>query len=410
MTRDLSITLTDPAVRKCPYPAHDSIRAETAAYRDPVSGVYLVTRYADVRRLALDTDRLSNATGLVPSLEGATCEEVDRLYAERGCKPLSTLVTADPPAHRLYRQLVEKAFLPRRVQGMHDYIHTLVDTLIDDFAHRGEVEFMPEFAVRLPVMVIADQLGIPRSDLPLFKRWSDAAIEQIDPQLTVARDIELTREIIDMQCYFIEHAAQLRRQPADHLFSDLVHAEVDGRYLDDRELCSILQQVLVAGNETTTSALGSAMVLLIEQPVLVDTLFETPAKIPAFVEEVLRLRSPVQGLLRRALVDIEVGEVTIPEGAIVHLLNAAANHDPEVFAAPHDIDLERDKGRNHMAFGLGIHHCIGAQLARAELTIAVRQLSQRLCHFRYVDGQNSVDYLAGYTYGPSRIHLAFDRR
>jgi cytochrome P450 len=264
--------------------------------------------------------------------------------------------------------------------------------------------------VRLPVMVIADQLGIPRKDLAVFKQWSDAAIEQIDPLLSAQRELELTRLIIDMQSYFVARAEQLRRQPADNLFSDLVHAEIEGRRLDDREMCSIVQQLLVAGNETTTSTLGSALILLIETPGLADTLHERTELVRAFVEEVLRLRSPVQGLLRRARADIDVDGVTIPKGAIVHLMNAAANHDPRIFANPHEIDLFRDNGARHMAFGHGIHFCIGAQLARAELNVAITEMVGRLKNFRYVDGQNSVDHLATYTYAPSKIHFAFDKR
>ncbi len=406
----LSITLTDPEVRKCPYHAHDVIRAESPAYRDPVTGFYVVTRYDDVRRLALDTKNLLSGTGLMPSLEGSRNEAVNRRYAEHGWAPISTLVTADAPAHRLYRRLVERAFSAKRVSGMHDYIRVLASDLIDQFSARGEVEFVGEFAVRLPVMVIADQLGIPRGDLVLFKRWSDAAIELIDPLLDIERELVLTDLIIDMQNYFIERAEQLRRHPADNLFSDLVNAEVEGRRLDDRELCSILQQLLVAGNETTTSAVGSAMILLIQEPGRVDGLVGRPDRIAAFVEEVLRLRAPVQGLLRRAVVDIDVRGVTIPKGSIVHLLCAAANHDPDHFARPHDVDLARPGGSSHMTFGVGVHHCIGAQLARAELAIALDELTRRLRNLRFADGANSVDYVVSYTYAPGRVQVLFDRR
>ncbi len=410
MTSNLSITMADPTIKKCPYASHDRIRAETPAYRDPVTGMYLVTRFADVRRLALDTKSLSNSTGLVQSLEGSRNEAVNRLYAERGWVPVNTLVTADPPAHRLYRRLVEKAFTAKRVEGMHAYVRDLAIELIGGFVDRGEVEFVQEFAVRLPVMVIADQLGISRGDLLLFKRWSDAAIELIDPLLDPERELALTGLIIEMQNYFIERVAQLRRQPADHLFSDLVQAEVEGRRLDNGELCSVLQQLLVAGNETTTSTLGSAMILLIEEPGRADGLFERPEQIAAFVEEVLRLRSPVQGLLRRAVTDVDVGGVTIPKGAIVHLLNAAANHDPEIFANPHAVDLCRTNRISHMSFGVGIHHCIGAQLARAELNIAINEITRRMRNYRYVDGANSVDHAVSYTYAPSKVHFYFDQR
>jgi len=228
--------------------------------------------------------------------------------------------------------------------------------------------------------------------------------------LSAERELELTRLIIDMQNYFVERAGQLRQQPADNLFSDLVHAEVEGRRLEDRELCSIVQQLLVAGNETTTSTLGSALILLIETPGLADTLHARTELVRAFIEEVLRLRSPVQGMLRRARADIEVDGLTIPKGGIVHLMNAAANHDPRVFSNPHEIDLSRENGGRHMAFGFGIHFCIGAQLARAELNAAIEEIVGRFKNFRYVDGHNSVDYLTAYTYAPSKIHFAFDKR
>ena len=408
--RNAELTLSDADVRKCPFHTQDLIRGKGRVYRDPVSGFYLITHYGDVRQLAMDTEYLSVKTGILGVRETENSPIINERYRQRGCLPMDTLVTTDPPIHGFYRALVDRVFTAKQVRSMNEYLLALSCELIDTFAACGHVEFMEKLAVKLPIMVIADQLGISRSDLALFKKWSDAMIELIDPLLELDREIELTDLMIDMQSYFITQIERLRNAAEETLLSALVHADIDGRTLTNQELCSILQIILVAGNETTTNALGSAMVALIENPALAERLYEDAGLLPGFVDEVLRLWAPAQGVLRRAKTSFEIDGTVIPEGALVQLIVGAANRDPDIFPSPHEIDLDRPTRQAHLTFGAGRHFCIGSALVRSEMAILFGELLSRFKNFRYAPSENSVEYLTGYTYGPHRIMMDFDRR
>lgn len=408
--QNAELTLSDAEVRKCPFHTQDLIRDKGRVYRDPVSGFYLITHYDDVRRLAMDTEYLSVKTGILGVRETKNSPIINERYRQRGCLPMDTLVTTDPPIHGFYRALVDRVFTPKRVKSMNEYLVVLSRELIDSFAAQGHVEFMEALAIKLPIMVIADQLGISRNDLALFKTWSDAMIALIDPLLELDREIALTDLMIDMQSYFIAQIERLRNTAEDTLLSALVHTDVDGRILTNQELCSIVQIILVAGNETTTNALGSAMIALIEDPALAERLHDDMSLLPGFVDETLRLWAPAQGILRRARTSFEIDGTVIPEGALVQLIVGAANRDPGIFPDPHEIDLGRPARQAHLAFGAGRHFCIGSSLVRSEMAILFGELLSRFKNFRYARSENSVEYLTGYTYGPHRILMDFDMR
>jgi cytochrome P450 len=204
---------------------------------------------------------------------------------------------------------------------------------------------------------------------------------------------------------------RLRKQPDGMLLSRLVHAEIDGRHLDMRELMSIIQQLLVAGNETTTSTLAGGVKLLIDNPGLVRQLRAEPALIRNFVEETLRVMTPIQTMFRRAIEDIEIHGVTIPKDAIIEPRFGAANRDPAAFAEPACPDLHRVNAHTHLAFGAGPHLCIGNQLARSELRLAFKALLDRIDHFRPSRGEASYAYTPLYiAYGLTTLWMSFDKR
>ncbi len=405
------ISFADPDVQQCPFHAYDALRGEHPVYKDPLTGFYVLTRYEDIRKVVLNPRLWSNQTGLISIKEGPVRAELDRIYETRGWAPLDTLVTNDPPSHRLYRALVDKAFSTLRVTALEPRIQAIIDELIEGFIDDGEVEFLRDFAVKLPMFVIAEQLGVARSDMDLFKLWSDVSVEQNGPTTTPERDVEIAMLITDMQQYIARVVEAVRIEPKDTLLSHLVHAEVEGRRLDMREILSIVHQLLVAGNETTTTALAGGMKLLIDRPELAGELRADPERIPAFVEETLRLMAPVQTLFRRALEDTEIRGVPIPKGAIVEVRYGAANRDPGVFADPERLDLDRTNGKSHLTFGWGIHLCIGNQLARGELRLAFQALTRRMENFRAARGADSYVYVKSYiAYGLTTLWLAFDRR
>jgi cytochrome P450 len=406
-----AVTFADPAVQQCPFAAYDRLRTSAPVYKDPVTGNFVLTRYEDVRRAVISASALSSKTGLGSTRDTAAREAVARIYDERGWQPMDTLISNDPPSHRIYRQLVDRAFTPGKIDELEPRINRIIHQLIDRFIDLPEVEFLSSFAIKLPMIVIAEQLGVDERDMDRFKLWSDVSVESQDPTMTYEREIESAKILTEMQQYMAAAIERLRKEPDGMLLSRLVHAEVEGRRLDLRELMSILQQLLVAGNETTTTTLAAGVKLMIDNPGLVRTLREEPALMRNFVEETLRVMSPIQTMFRRAIEDVEINGVRIPAGSLVEVRFGAGNRDPEMYANPACPDLHRANAGSRLAFGAGRHLCIGNQLARGELRLAFRALVDRLDNFRPSRGEKSYAYTPLYiAYGLTTLWLKFDKR
>ncbi len=403
-----SLTFADPELRACPFAAYDRIREAEPVFKDPVTGNYLITRYDDARKALLNTKVMSSRTGLIHVRENP---EADKMYQEHGWLQIETLVNNDPPEHRFYRALVDKIFTVARVTALNPRILEIVTSLIDRIIEQKEIDFLDAFAVKLPLHVLAEQLGVPSKDLAKFKLWSDTSVELVGNVTTPARELEIHGYIIEMQNYLGRIIEEVRVHPNETLISQLTNVEVDGRKLNMRELLGILHQILIAGNETTTTILASSMKLLIDQPPLAERLYREPAFVERFVEESLRIFAPVQVGLRKTTQDVEIRGVTIPAGSIVEVRLGAANRDPLQFAAPAAVDLERKNAQSHMTFGAGPHFCIGSLLARAEVNIAFKELTRRLQGFRASRGADSYEWMTSFiVYGPKRLWMSFDKR
>jgi len=408
---NVPISFADPAVQQCPFPAYDSLRDELPVYLDPLTGNYVLTRYADVRKALLNHKSLRNRTGLNTTRESSVQDEVAKLYSENGWLPMDTLVSNDLPEHRIFRVLVDKVFTTIRVAAMEPRISEIIESLVDDMVGQDEVDFLEAFAVRLPMYIIAEQLGIEKQDMADFKLWSDVSVESVSPLIAPEREIEIANHLIDMQNYLAKVVDRVRIAPEETLLSHLANTKTNGQFLEMRELLGVLHQILIAGNETTTTTLASAMKVLIDQPEFTEMLSADPELIPPFVEEVLRTMSPVQTLFRKAAQAVEIGGVTIPEGAIVEVRYGAANRDPRQFSCPATLDFERKNANSHLSFGAGIHMCIGNQLARGELRLAFEALTRRFKNFRLSRGDAGIDWMTSYiAYGPSRLWISFDAR
>ena len=408
---DTAISFTDPEIQRCPFAAYAEVRKKGPVYWDEPSRAYVVLGYDEIRAAASDPVTFSSITGRLLVKEAPYQAEVDAVFRKHGVLPTNTLVVSDPPLHTFHRSLVDKVFTPSRVRQMDGYIRQVVNELVDDIANRETIEFCRDLAVKIPTYIIADQLGIPRSEFATFKRWSDAVIRESDPSNTREQQLEITRTICELQRYILDRAEEYREAPQDNMLSDLVRAHDDGgRSLTDRELASMVLQILVAGNDTTTSAMSSAMYRLATSQGLEDRLRGEPKQIAGFVEEVLRFDAPIQGLWRRATQDTELGGVYIGEGDIVVLRFGAGNHDPAQFPDPEKLVPGRANARQHLTFGAGPHFCIGNQLARAELLIAFEIFLDRLQNFRLARGEDGVTFTATYVaYGVCHLELAFDR-
>ncbi len=402
------LNFADPQVMECPYPLYKKLRNEAPAYFVEEAGFWIISRYDDCLAAVKNPKVFSSKMGFRP---GAVPEEVTRIFNEEGFGALpDTLVSNDPPSHTRYRKLVDRTFTAGRVRQMEDYMVEVVTQLIDDFIGHGRLKVMHDFAIPVPMYVIADQLGVPRSDRDKFKQWSDAAVAPLGLLISDERKIECAKLAVEMHHYFAKVFADRRENPRDDIISDLVTKEVDGKPLDTPELLSVLDQLLVAGNETTTSAIGASVVRLAQEPELVERLAAEPEKCNNFAEEILRHESPVQGLFRMTTEDAEIGGTTIPKGSLVNLRYGSANRDEEKYDCPADFDVDRKNASSHLAFGAGIHHCIGAQLARREIAIAVRELTGRLKDIRLAEPDKLSHTPSVILRGLNEFEIEFSKR
>lgn len=342
-----------------PFPWYDALRAQSPVTRDPQSGMWMVFGYDDVQRTLSDWKAFSSQRG--------------RPLGEDAQNALSSsLISTDPPRHRQLRSLVEQAFTPRQVRALEPRIAELVDELLSAVQGTGGMDFIRDFAYPLPVIVIAEILGIPASDRDAFKRWSDAV---------VTGDPSGSRE---MGAYFARLIEQRRAEPGDDLISGLIAAQLDGEHLDTQELLGFCILLLVAGNETTTNLLANTLLCWQDAPDAYAQVLADRALLPGTIEESLRFRSPVQSMFRVAAQDVELGGQLIPEGSPVLAWIGAANRDPAQFPDAGTFDPARTPNR-HLAFGNGIHFCLGAPLARLEASVALGAVLDRLTNLRVVD-------------------------
>ena len=393
MKRVSEYNFLDPAVVENPFEFHRALRAQAPVYEVPGIGLFLVSTYAGVLEVLSDPRRFSSSSG--PAV-AAMSPRVQAAMAG-GYPQVDTLITCDPPRHIRYRSLVSRAFSARRVAGMEDYIRGVARELLRDFVREGTVDLVPRYAVPLPLSVIADQLGVPRSDMALFKRWSDDAVAPLGGMIGEERAVEWAHSIVEFQHYMAEKIAERRREPRDDILSDLIGARLDGEApLDVPEMLSILQQFLVAGNETTTNLIASAMALLGRTPDQLALLREDPSLVPNMVEEAVRLESPVQSLFRLATEDTRVQGQRVPQGARVVVMYASANRDETVFPDPDRFDVRRENARANLAFGRGEHFCIGVALARKEAAIAFETLLEGTRDLRLSPGKNDFAHVPSF--------------
>ena len=372
----------DPAVLADPWDYYRRVREEAPVWRHPQLGIFLISSYRAVLEVVKSWEVFSNRFGAV--MGGARQPPAEVLaVAREGYPPVDTMLTADPPEQRRFRSLVNKAFGARRVEALEPRIAEIAHELCDSLAARGRAELLAEFAQPLPLTVIAEQLGAPRTDLRLFRRWTDGFVAQLSGVADLAGQVEAAKLIVEFQKYFAARIEERRADPRSDIISDIVHATLEGeRSLDVPEMLSILQQLLVAGNETTASAITEGLWLLLRNPAQLARARREPALLENLVEEVLRLATPTANMWRVCKKTVTVEGVEIPAGSMCMLRFAAANRDPAVFPDPDRFEIARANAREHLAFGHGIHHCIGAALARKEMAVAFRVLLERFDDFR----------------------------
>ena len=385
------INFFDPAILEKPYDLYKQIQKEAPVFKLPGTEIFLVTLHSDVRKIIRDPTTYSSDFGDMINWESGRAD-VQAVYAT-GYEMVETLLTQDPPRHKIYRSLVNKVFSNQRIESMRDSIKTITNELIDAWIHDGQVDILNRLCVPLPIYVIADQLGVPRAELPLLKKWSDAAASRVGQLADEEQQLKDAENIVEFQHYFADMLDQLRVNPRDDIISDIANAKIDeGRYLTKPEALGILQQILVAGNETSTNAIAGGILLLIQNPSEQRRLRESHQYIANAVEEILRMKSPLTGMWRRTTRDTCIGETEIPKGSMVMVRYEAANRDACIFEHPDEMDILRANAKDHLTFGQGIHFCLGAQLARTELEIALSELLRRTENWALSKDKNSLEH------------------
>ncbi len=401
-----------PELLACPYAMNQRLHREAPVYRDPASGIYMISRYDDVVAMAMDHETFSSVMpGVGTGSMAASDPELEAILAE-GYPNVSTMLTQDPPLQRRYRKFVDGAFAPASLKALEPFIEATANELIDRFIERGRCEFLEEFGVPLPLTVIASQIGVPLEDLPQLRKWTNAFIGNLSGQLDDAGRKRVARDIVEFQHYFVTRMNERRQQPTDDILSKVVNASIDGEQpLSDAECLSMLSQILVAGNETTASALTEGIWLLIQHPEQYARIRNDPsdAMIQALVEEVLRISSPSANMFRRTTREVEVAGVRIPAESICFARFAAANQDATRFPEPLAFDLDRQNLREHLAFGRGVHHCLGAALSRREMKISFRVILDRLDNLRLAADASPPQFAPNaLLHGLTGLEIAFD--
>ncbi|TQN41181.1 hypothetical protein FHU33_0541 [Blastococcus colisei] len=371
--------LRDRSVRDQPYGLYEELRARGAVSPGSIG---LVTTSHAVASELLRSDRFGVGwdRSQAPRLIRWALAFGDELDAAGVAEPPSMLVV-DPPDHTRFRRLVSRAFTPRATAAFEPVVQRTADSLLDALerhpgAHGGEVDLITTYAAQLPVLVIADLLGVPTERREDFLRWGAAAAATLDPGLPFRRYVAAERALRAMHAFLREHFARLRRDPGEDLVSRLVGLP-DDEALTERELHATVMLLLGAGFETTVNLLGNGVVLLDAHHEQWDALRAVPAGWDGAVEEILRHDSPVQITGRTAKESGPLAGREVRAGTRVTVLLGAANRDPEVFDAPARFDVGRVNARDHLAFSAGIHYCVGAGLARLEGVVGLRTLSER---------------------------------
>jgi len=386
MAGEVYFNIWDPEFRANPYPHYDPLLAGPPPIIDAGPMKFaLVARYADVTAGLRDHEHLSSMQPPPPP---------EQVYEGR-FKGARNMLGSDPPQHSRLRRLVSRDFTPRRIRELEPRIREIAKDLLDKVEARGQFDLMADIANVLPVTVIAEMLGVPPELNARFKRWSDTIIGGDNRMPGMPPPPELVRAIDELGDYFTDEIERRRANPGPDLVSALVAAHDEGEVMSAADLLSFITLLLLAGNETTTNLIGNGTLALGRNPDQFDALKGNPAVLPRAIEEMLRYDGPVQSTVRFAKEAVSLGGTQIPAGALALMIVAAANRDPAQFKDPQKFDITRDPNE-HVAFGEGIHFCIGAPLARMEARITFEAMLERFPRLRLKDPAMKPVYKGSY--------------
>jgi cytochrome P450 len=380
---------TDPRWTDNPFPIWDELRATSpVVHTDRFLGCYLPTTYEAVKEIAYDTDNFSSRRVIVRD---------ERPEVLRNAAPP---ITSDPPVHKPAKQLLLPPFTPDAMKKLEPRVRAICNELIDEFIADGKCDAAQRYAKYIPVRAIAHMLGIPEKDSDLFIKWIHMILE-----LSIKDERQLKQAVEEMSGYFMEHIEYRKTHPTDDLISTLMKAkDKDGQLLEDSHVLGSLRLLLIAGIDTTWSAIGASLFHLAKTPADRERLVREPELMPSAVEELLRAYSPVT-MAREVMKETTISGCPVKPGNMVLLSFPAANRDPAVFPDADKVVLDRKENR-HAAFGLGIHRCVGSNLARMEMTVALEEWLKRIPDFR-LDPTDKVTWSQGTVRGPRQLPVLF---
>lgn len=390
-----------------PYAFYAQLRQEEPITFSPALNAYLVSRYDDIRSILSQPELFSSKNAVA---FGSRIEFYPQTISElrKGHLFVAPVISDDGVRHTRLREPLQKAFSPTRVRAMEPFISEIANKLIDRFIGDGQAEIIAQFAYLFPIEVIFTILGIPQEDLAMVKKQTDDLRLMITVPLSPEQQVECARQHIALQHYYARLIEERRKQPREDLISDLArHGTVGEEPLSEADFINLIISLVTAGHETTTHLIGSGLVLLLEEPTRWQALREHPEEIPVVIEEILRMRGPAQGFIRTTTQEVTVGGVTMPPGTNLLLLYASGNLDGSQFPQAGEFERQR-RPNHHLAFGYGIHFCVGAPLARLEGRIAFEALTRRVPNMRLVPEQQFAYGFRLSTYGHKHIYIQWD--
>jgi cytochrome P450 len=409
------LTFLDPEIQEWPFDTYELLSRVSPVFYDKGQRAWVVTRYDDIRQILTDPVTFST-DGFVEALREAVDPEraakIRNIYRAHGWEPTLTLSQQDSVRHKGTRAIFQQALRAGRIKQLDPFIQQTAIDLVDKFRACGKTEIVASLAVPLPLIAICSQVGVPLDDIWKIKRWTDSWVRRFSMMLTEDEEIQTVHDEIEFQHYFREIIADLKAKPNGTVLSDLVNLKLpDGRTLEYADVVThLLADIFVGGSETSTNAVSEAVLLLCENPDQYAFLMsDLDRYLPLFVEESLRLQSPVQGMFRVTTRDVELSGTTIPKGALVNVRFAAANRDSTHFPCPHAMDISRQNSGSHLAFGSGLHHCIGAPLARREIFWSLDALLRRVRNMRLAPERNDLKHTPGLMLRALKeLHIEFD--
>jgi cytochrome P450 len=412
-------SLADPVIQAHPNAFFRAMRHGDPVHFDKKLGMWLVSRYEDIVELLRDPATFSDKLGFEAIFTGGRFDEYKKILQRDGGGYFPSVIKDDPPAHTRVRRLMEKAFTAHRVASLEPRITAVIVDLIEALAQKagaGEVvDGVQDFAIPLTIRVICEQLGVSQDHGSDIQRWSAAATAQISAMQDDAQMAANAAQMCALQNFIIAEMRAREAEPREDMISDIVHATLeDGSKLQFGEAVSILVSLIIAGNDTTATAIGNLLYLLATRPEVLRALQESAADdrlLTRFTEELLRIEPPVRGLAKMTTREVRLGGADLPSHAHLLVLYASGNDDETVFERPREFDLNRGNLGKHVAFGQGVHRCIGAALARVEIKLAAREVVKRLDNIRLAVPAEDLRYLPTVaTHTISKLPLMLTRR